>query len=334
MSDFASAAMVRVLVQGMREMGYVPPAEAIGAGTHGGHVATVSLKLKRRVVASAVEQGGLACLALLGRGVHRYRRDPTHIALTSARTAAELFTRWQRLERYIHSRHRCEVLALRPGEARLRHVSREASVPPMAAEDLVVLGLLAALLEALGLEHVQAFAGNAGVFPHSDAAAVSRAAARGTTAAWRITWQGEVAKHSHCESQPNATGQPDLDDLIAPAAWPELLTDSARLLLADLAHPLPLPDLAVALGRAPRSLQRELARAGFGYAPLLAEVRCRAAAFWLLRSRASIAEIGFLCGYADQAHFTRDLQRRVGLTPARYRAAFGESPCGDDGAQA
>jgi AraC-like DNA-binding protein len=52
------------------------------------------------------------------------------------------------------------------------------------------------------------------------------------------------------------------------------------------------------------------------------ELRCRAGAWWLLNSHASIAELGFLSGYADQAHFTRELQRRVGMTPARYRAAF------------
>ena len=323
MSDFASAAMIRVLVQGMRELGFEPPAEAARAGTHGGPVATVSLNLKRLVVASAVQQGGLACLAVLGRGVHRYRQDPTHVALASARSAAEFFARWQRLERYVHSRHRCELLDIRPGTARLRHVCRDGSAPPMAAEDLVVLGLLAALLEATGLKDVEARAGGAAVFPRADAEALTRAAAGGKTADWLLTWQGEAAPAWNAPPAHQASWQPTLDDLLPPSAWPEVLRESARLLLTDLAHPLPLPDLATALGRAPRSLQRELARAGLGYAPLLAELRCRAAACWLLRSPATIAQIGFLCGYADQAHFTRDLRRRVGLTPARYREAFG-----------
>lgn len=324
MSDFASAAMIRVLVQGMRELGLQPPSEAAGAGVRGGRVATVPLKLKRLVVARAVEQGGLACLAMLGRGVHHYRHDPTHVALASARSAAEFFVRWQRLERYVHSHHRCEVLDIQPGKARLRHVSRDDSAPPTAAEDLVVLGLLAALLETLGLEDVQAHAGGVAVFPRADPTAVSHESARGATADWRITWRGEVTLARDETPARTASWQPSLDDLVAPSTWPDVLTGSARLLLADLAHPLPLPDLAAALGRAPRSLQRELARAGLGYAALLAELRCRAAACWLLRSPASIAEIGFLCGYADQAHFTRDLRSRVGLTPARYREAFGE----------
>ena len=41
---------------------------------------------------------------------------------------------------------------------------------------------------------------------------------------------------------------------------------------------------------------------------------------------APLAEVGFLCGYADQAHFTREFRRRVGLPPERYRRAFASGP--------
>jgi transcriptional regulator GlxA family with amidase domain len=48
----------------------------------------------------------------------------------------------------------------------------------------------------------------------------------------------------------------------------------------------------------------------------------RAAAWWLLESDRSIAECGFLAGYSDQPHFTRDFGRRIGLAPGRYREHF------------
>jgi AraC-like DNA-binding protein len=35
----------------------------------------------------------------------------------------------------------------------------------------------------------------------------------------------------------------------------------------------------------------------------------------------SIADIGYWCGYADQAHFQRDFRRAVNMTPGRYREA-------------
>jgi AraC-like DNA-binding protein len=36
--------------------------------------------------------------------------------------------------------------------------------------------------------------------------------------------------------------------------------------------------------------------------------------------------VGFVCGYADQSHFTRDFRHRVGAPPAAFREAFGRSP--------
>jgi transcriptional regulator GlxA family with amidase domain len=54
----------------------------------------------------------------------------------------------------------------------------------------------------------------------------------------------------------------------------------------------------------------------------MAEARVRSASWWLLETVRPIAEIGFLAGYSDQAHFTRDFGRRVGLPPGRYRSEF------------
>jgi AraC-like DNA-binding protein len=323
MSDFASAAMVRVLVRGMRQQGLQPPEAALRACTEPAASAIVTLELKRQVVQSALQQGGLACLALLGQGVHHDRNDPTHLALASARDAADLFRRWSRLERYVHSRHRCELLAIGDDEAQLQHVARH-NAAPLVAEDLVVLGLLAALLQASGFSDVRAWAGGAAVLPNPDIRGLERVAARpGASAEWRLAWRGRPIRPRAVEAD---AARPTMADLLVSADWPAPLHHTARELLADLTQPPPLAALARRLGWAPRSLQRALSHAGLGYAPLLAELRCRAGAWWLLHSQASIAELGFVCGYADQSHFTRELRRRVGMTPARYREAFGTAP--------
>jgi AraC-like DNA-binding protein len=94
------------------------------------------------------------------------------------------------------------------------------------------------------------------------------------------------------------------------------------MLCVDLANPLTLPALPDAQGEAPRSFQRGLGRAGLSYTQLLGEARCRSAAWWLMRTAAPAAEVGYVCGYADQPHFTRDFRHRVGMTPLRYRAEF------------
>lgn len=311
MTDFASAAMLRVLAQGMRERGLDPGALADGADQ-----ARVDLHVKQDLVRLAVMQGGLGCLPLLGRGLHRLAHEPTHQALAAARSARDLFERWQRLERYIHSRHRCVIEACSDTEARIRHVALGAGPAPSAPEDLVVAGVLAALLEAIGLRHVQARIGAASAYPEPDPRAIERAAARGDTAVWHYRWDGvaPATTGARAPERPRELG--------ADAAWPEPARAAYGRLVGHLTRPPALRELAGELGMPWRTLQRRLGDAGLSYSRLLAEARCRTGAWRLLHTADPIAEVGFLSGFADQPHFTRELQRRVGMPPAAYRAAF------------
>ena len=143
--------MVRALARGMTELGLNFPNEA-----EQWEQATLPLDIKRAVVMSAIEQGGLACLPLLGRGLHRLEAEPTHLALTAGRSAQSMFVRWQRLERYIHSQHRIRLVGRTERSAVVEHVHQDDGPPPLAAEDLVVCGVLCSLLQANGLKWLRA----------------------------------------------------------------------------------------------------------------------------------------------------------------------------------
>jgi AraC-like DNA-binding protein len=304
--------MVRVLAQGMRELGLDPGDSAADGGE-----ARVQLGLKQDLVRSAVVQGGLACLPLLGRGLHRLTHEPTHQALAAARSARDLFQRWQRLERYIHSRHRCVIEACDDSQARLRHVSLTPGQAPSAAEDLVVAGVLAALLEAIGLHGVELRLGTTRALPAADPRSIDTAVAAGATGLWHFRWTG---------AQPDARRSRSAPPVLEPGAdpaWPETVRATYLRLAADLARPLRVPDIAADLGMPARSLQRRLGEAGLSYSRLLAQARCRTGAWRLIHTADPIAEVGFLSGFSDQPHFTREMQRRVGMPPAAYRAAFG-----------
>lgn len=304
--------MIRVMVQGMRELGLEP-----GTADLSNADARISLASKQAVVARAVAQGGLACLPKLGRGLHRLGHEPTHQALSSARSAPDLFERWQRLERYIHSRHRCNLETLDERGAQIRHLSINSRSQPSPAEDLVVVGVLAALLEAIGFDEVRVWVGHAAAYPDADEREIQRAAAQGDTSSWRFAWSGEV-------TQPAASAPLLADPRIGcDPAWSPAARDVYLALVADLTRPLPLRDLAEAIGTPWRSLQRRLAESGLSYSMLLGEARLRAGAWRLLHTADPIAEVGFLSGFSDQPHFTREMRRRVGMPPAAYRDAFG-----------
>ena len=308
--DFASAAMLRVLRQGLLDLGLPPAPQSPPA-----QGAVVSLDSKRAMLGHAIQVGGLACLPLLGRGLHRHTHEPIHSALASARDAQDLLQRWGRLERYIHSRHRVRVLSLRDTGVELAHTALSPHPAPLPAEDLVVLGVLIAFLEASGHREVRCTVGGTAAYPQPDAAALERVGARGRSAVWKITWTG-VSPSKEVEA-------PVAQQLVRDEPWPAWVKQAYGTLAASLTAPPSLDALAQTLGRSRRSLQRGLQEAGLSFRQLQAEARYRSAGWQLMQGGAALAEIGFLCGYADQSHFTREFRLRSGLTPADYRREFG-----------
>ncbi|MDD5031046.1 MAG: helix-turn-helix transcriptional regulator [Rhodoferax sp.] len=302
--------MVRVLVQGARALGLEAP-ELPDRPVH----ATVPLYLKRAVIQAVVEQGGLSCLPLLGRGVHVLAMEPTHLALTAGQDARSMFLRCQRLERYIHSRHRISITELAEQSASVVHAHRDRGQPPLPAEDLVVCGVLCALLEANGLQEVHATAADVELYPNPGAREVIKLVRTGQTASWLFTWQAP--------SKPvPAPNLPLPWPLVTPPLWSQLACTAGDLVARQLPELLQLDEAAAQLGLARRSLQRVLASEGLSFTKLVAEVRFRLAGWYLIKSKMSLAETGFVCGYADQAHLTREFNRRVGVTPAKYRSLF------------
>ncbi len=315
MSEFASLAMVRVLERGLSELGMrshrihnkdVPetPGEA-----------TVALDVKRALLAHAIREGGVTCLVRLGRGVHHFSDEPTHRAMTSASTPIELLQRWQRLEKYIHSLHRVEVLEGSENHLSVAHRSKCAGMEPDLAESLVVVGVLAGLLEAMGAVDVTVHRGAIPVYPQLLEQDAAEPVWLDPKSAWVFRW-------SAVQKKPESWADSTPSNLFDAGDWPLVAKQVGNACVKDLMSTPTLSGVAHRLASSPRSLQRRLSEAGLSYSQLLGEARRRMAAWRLLTSPASLSEVGFFSGYADQAHFTRDFRKRVGLTPAQYRKEF------------
>jgi AraC-like DNA-binding protein len=303
--DFASTAMLAILAAGMRRLGLRAPAIALTE-------ARADLSAKRALLTSAVQQGGWSVLPRLGTGIRAIRGQPVHHAMAMSTDAQDLLSRWARLERYIHSRHRIEVHG--DGDRhRVRHRSLRADEPPLPHESLVVLGVLCAAIEEVGLGDATACIADVPVYPYADETALSHLAARGLTGEWTLACGPPTATDRAVEPK-----VPTEDDA-------QLARRLRQWLLADPMRPCALADAARAAGTSTRSLQRQLAAHGVSYSALVLDARCDAATPHLIRSPLSLAEIGFLSGFADQPHFTRTFRRRSGLTPAGFRAEFAQA---------
>jgi len=88
----------------------------------------------------------------------------------------------------------------------------------------------------------------------------------------------------------------------------------------NLEHSINLTDIARAINRSPSHFARQF-RNELGIPPhhYLVNLRIEKAQMLLERTKTSIAEIAFECGFSHQEHLTRFFQRRLGTTPAAYR---------------
>jgi len=342
MQDFASAAMVRLLVRAMRAQGLDPPPPPPGLdGLQGSHV---PLAYKRSVVEAVLHQGGLGTLLQLAQRVDLLAGDPVHRALLGATRVPELLARWQRLERYVHSRHQVSILASAPGTLALHHHARPGVLEkPLPTESLAVLGVLMGASQAIGVRGLRADLGTSeaasqrvslrievpATVPTELHAQLAPLAAQGQMGHWTLRWEvhtdeGKAPIAPALEPQP-AT------HLCDALPWSPLAHQLARHVLHDPAAQHTVDALAEHAGLARRSLQRALTEGSLSCRHIVTEARARLAAQWLLDSPHGLAEIGFACGFADQPHFTREFARHVGLTPARYRQAFARTTAPRDG---
>lgn len=301
--------MVRVLLRGMVSLGLQPP--TVGELTH----AKIPLDLKRSVLQSAIAQGGLACLPLLGRGLHDLAMEPTHLALTAGKSAGSMLVRWQRLERYIHSQHRIRIHQLEQHSAVIEHLHKDHGPKPSAFEDLVVCGVLCALLEANGLMSVKANANGVEIFPHPDTEILSQCVMDGKTGRWVLTWVDQRESFNKLDHSVSWA-------FVSPNMWSPFACSVGDLVAKSLPEHMPSVQAALRMGLSLRSFQRALASESLTYQKLQGEVRFRLAGWHLLHNEIPIAEVGFVCGYSDQAHLTREFNKRVGVPPAKYRELF------------
>ncbi|MDO3704866.1 helix-turn-helix transcriptional regulator [Micromonospora sp. C28SCA-DRY-2] len=89
---------------------------------------------------------------------------------------------------------------------------------------------------------------------------------------------------------------------------------------AALAAGAPVAATAAEVGLDPRVLHRR-SRQWFGYGPkTLARILRMRRALELARTGAPLAEVAARCGYADQAHFTRDVRDLAGVPPTALLA--------------
>jgi AraC-like DNA-binding protein len=304
MEDFSSSAMIRVMHAGMARLGMAVPS---GSAPMLAHTPLVD---KRALIGQVLQQGGWSAVLQLGQGVHDVHDEPLLQLLVHPGEPWRVLAAWQRLERYLHSRHRIMSSRVHEHEVQLAHTGRKPSVTPLVAESWLVLGVVVALLQRSACRAVDVQLSDGRSLFQSDRLVASeselgRWVQDAQAQCWRLQWTLQPAETMHVQaarSQETSWSDQIADWIRKRQDWqPELHAVASGLKLST------------------RSLQRKLSDEGARFVDVVGRERALRATELLTQSHTQLAEIGFACGYTDQAHFSRDFKRRMGMTPLTCR---------------
>jgi AraC-like DNA-binding protein len=295
MEDFASSAMMRVIASGLRRLGIDIPI----ASTDRAHVA---LDTKRTVLATIAARHGQAILLRLGQGIRDLPEEPLLVALRAARDPRDLMQRWQRLERFAHSRHRIEQVEVGAHCLRWTHKSIEPGASPSTEEHLIVFGVLIELLALIGVDGVYFRFSETGEWLDAQIRDIDDTSFD-DTATLELKWKPIAAT---AYEHPTVHGYS---------------SEVRRHIERDVCNEWTIAEISQSIGTSPRTLQRKLASEGTSFGALLRAARLNHASRLLVHSERGMAEVGYLCGFSDQAHFTREMKRATAMTPGQFRNA-------------
>lgn len=276
----------------------------------------VPVETQRALLSRVVDVGGEKALLELGERLLRSRDEPLLFVMLNSSSVEDFIDKEQRFNRFFHTDHRVRVHESRDGLLDLEHVGPVER--PHRWESLYVLGLHLTVLVELGCQGLKV------CLPHSDFPdrAVFEDGRRlqpplGALHRWRFEWRSFIVRRqpfAGLDEMLLRQGQPP--DLEAERSLDESVK---RLVDTDLSKRWTITEAASVLGRSARTLQRELSALGTSFSRLVEEQRVAAAAKLLGDPKRSITEIGYVCGFADTAHFSRRFKVCMGMTPSAFR---------------
>ena len=300
MEDFASTAMMRLVQVGLERQGLQATLSGQQRGAH------VALEDKRSVLERVFDEHGSEPLIRIGESIDEMRDEPLLVALGAAKSPHDLLDRWRRLERFAHSRHRIELVQSESKRILIRHISLRTGEAPKPEEDLLIFGVIVGLIKWIGAVGLRARFSRDADWLYDDGWRQLPVSSDYST--WEVSWECTSSRASR---------------LIQSTSDSDTLRDYVA---QDLTRRWTVAAAAQEMGRSTRSLQRNLSQQGTSFSTVVQDVRTSAAAQLLQDPRKSLSEIGFVCGFADQAHFTRSFKAATAITPLRFREDFSISP--------
>lgn len=302
-AGFASRTMLDILLAGLNKLS-LPQRSP----TDSNDKVHISLETKREFVSFVSTHYGLTTLLKSSVGIDGFVDTPTGKALLSQSTPHSFLKKWQRLERYIHSNHyiECDV---KPTFARISHKSRKHPMPTVE-EDLAILGVICGLINHITGSRVTLSSSESNqqpIFSYPDLATCEPIEPTGE---WYVHW----SPYSPPSKTPPLQDIPKSDSL----STDDIIGKTKRAIYGVGLLEANMLNTAKFMALSTRSMQRYLNANNAKFAAILQEVRVHHASHLLMSENLSFAEVGFVCGFSDQAHFNRIFKKWTGMSPKQY----------------
>ncbi len=278
------------------------------------------MQYKRDLLEIIWREAGAAALLSIGQGIRDAEFDPLWRAAMRAASPAILLDKWRRVEVFGHSRNRLHLTMTGKMRASFSRYSVDGHSLPTPPENLLICGVLIALLEEIGCLdlHCDMLAGDGTQLRIYDSRNIQIPGDGEAlvTGSWDIGWRA-------FSRQPEEAAMPDPPPIALPVSCDAKAKASieavTRLMAADAARRWKVGELARESGMSTRSMQRHLGQGGLSFSKLVRAVRVHEACRLLKGSDASITMIGFCAGFSDSAQFSRDFRASTGMRPSDYR---------------
>ncbi len=277
--------------------------------------ATLDASDKAAIIDYAYRKGGAIPLLEVGNALDGSHQTPALRVLMNSTNTDVLADKWMRLEKYHHSNNRV-VIGYELPDIWTCVRQWKGEKLPSDAENILICGFTAGLLRLSGCLALRGSIG--GLDINVDPASADPVYATSDTNRWQFHWR---KGRSETDGQPPGDHR-SAEPLVGATTLP-VIQRLRHLLADDVGRVWKIGEAARSLARSPRSLQRDIKVAGYTFSSLVRGVRSQEAGRLLIETETTLSDIGYWCGYADQAHFQRDFRRAVNMTPTQYRALGG-----------
>ena len=319
MREFAKSSMLGLILRHLKsEVPHLLPDKLLQADEI--RSVYVPAPLKREALEMVYSAGGPTALFSIGQGLKAGNFDPIWRAALSSGSVPVLLDKWLRFETYAHSHNRLRIDQVSDTKAMFQRYAVDGG-SPTPAENLLICGVLVALLEAIGCVGLRCWLhGNSGdkklIRDHSATISFDDSSLN-LTKDWTICWT---------EFVPEVAASHALSDI--PKIPEHHLTDPTTrqriqlmiaLLSKDVSRLWKVSELARQAAMSTRGLQRTLAQAHLTFSSLVRMMRVHEATRLLKEEDVPLTAIAFCAGFSDSAHFSRDFRASTGVAPREFR---------------